>query len=138
MADRHPIQQAHERVYVERFLEWFNQAYKTDFKVIGEPNPPEAIVRSSRITRWVEVGSAFWTGEYARDLYSYATPGEQHKPIGRGPFVEMDDAFAASFLSVVKKKLEKRSYIPWRDRYGPGYLVVPVPHCQDSCPMNGC
>ncbi|HEV8363877.1 MAG TPA: hypothetical protein VGQ52_10195 [Gemmatimonadaceae bacterium] len=35
MADRRPIQQAHERAYVDHFLDWFNRAYRTD----STPNP---------------------------------------------------------------------------------------------------
>ena len=128
MVDRRPIQQAHERAYVDHFLDWFNRAYRSDFKVVSEPNPPEAIIRSSRSTRWVEVSTAFWNEAYAKDLYSYATPSEAHKPVGHGPFQDMDNAFAGNFVSVVKKKLEKKSYATWRDQHGPGYLVVPIKH----------
>jgi len=126
MADRRPIQQAHERAFVDYFLDWFNRAYHSDFKVISEPNPPEAVIRSSRTTRWVEVSTAFWNEQYAKDLYSLATPGEAHKSVGNGPFQDMDNFFSGNFVSVVKKKLEKKSYIPWRDKYGPGYLVLPI------------
>lgn len=128
MTDRRPIQQAHERAFVDHFLAWFNRAYRTDFKVVSEPNPPEAVIRSSTTTRWIEVTTAFWNEAYAKDLYSYATPGEEHKPVGPGPFQGMDNAFARSFVSVVKKKLEKQSYVPSRDQYGTGYLVVPIKH----------
>ena len=38
----------------------------------------------------------------------------------------MDDTFTSNFVYVLKKKLEKTSYIPWRDKYGPGYLIVPI------------
>lgn len=126
MIDRRPIQQAHERAYIDSFLNWFNKAYRSNFKVISEPNPPEAIIRSSKTTRWVEISTAFWSDDYAQDLYSYATPGEKHKPVGPGPFVNLDADFAKRFVSVVKKKLEKKSYLPARDKYGPGYLIVPI------------
>jgi len=128
MVDRRPIQQAHEQAYVDRFLAFFNRAYHADFKVISEPNPPEAVIRSSRSIRWVEVSTSFWNKAYAKDLYSYATPGEAHKPVGQWPFQDMDNTFAANFVSVVKKKLEKKSYVPWRDQHGPGYLVIPINH----------
>ena len=128
MADRRPVQQAHERTFVNHFLNWFNSAYRTDFKVTSEPNPPDAVISSSRAIRWVEVSTAFWTTAYARDLYSYATPDEEHVPVGAGPFQGMDNEFARNFVAVVKKKLEKDSYIEWRDKYGPGYLVVPIKH----------
>jgi hypothetical protein len=37
-----------------------------------------------------------------------------------------DAQFSANFVATVKKKLEKKSYEPFRDKYGPGYLVVSV------------
>ena len=128
MNNRRSIQQAHERAYVRCFLKWFNRIYRCNFEVISEPNPPEAIICSTRTTRWVEVSTAFWNGDYARDLYSYATSGEEHKPVSPGPFKEMDKTFAKSFVKVIKKKLEKESYVQWRDLYGPGYLIVPIKH----------
>lgn len=128
MADRRPIQQAHERAYVEHFLNWFNRAYRSDFQVISEPNPPDAVIRSSKTIRWVEVSTAFWNEAYAKDLTSYATPGEDHKPVGPGPFHDMDKEFAQSFISVVKKKLEKKSYVFWHEQHGPGYLLIPIKH----------
>jgi hypothetical protein len=65
MVGRRPVQQEHERAYVDHFITWFNRAYRTNFKVIDEPNPPEAIIRSSRTTRWIEVSTAFWSNAYA-------------------------------------------------------------------------
>lgn len=126
MAGRRNVQQAHERAQVALFLRWFNQRYRAHFEVSTEPNPPEAIIRSGRTTRWVEVSTAFWSDAYAHDEYSHATPGETHKPIGDGWFMDMDAQFSQRFVSVVKKKLEKHSYVATLKAYGPGYLVVPV------------
>lgn len=128
MTNRRRIQQAHERAHVDYFLNWFNHAYHSNFRVVSEPNPPEAVIRSSRTTRWLEVSTAFWNEAYAKDLYSYATPGEEHKPVGSGTFEAVDKCFAQHFVSVVKKKLEKKSYLPWLERFGPGYLIVPIKH----------
>lgn len=128
MVDRRPVQQAHERFFVEQFLEWFNSRYRSSFQVVNEPNPPEAVIRSARTTRWVEVSTAFWTTSYAQDLYSFATPGEKHKPLDPGFYHNMDRIFARNFVSVLTKKLEKKSYVPWRDKYGPGYLIIPIKH----------
>ena len=126
MPGRRDTQQAHERAQVAAFVAWLNSRYRASYEVLAEPNPPEAIIRSSRTTRWVEVTDAFWSDEFARDEYSYATPGEKHKSIGNGPFVGPDAKFAARFVEVVQKKLEKESYLPSRDAYGPGFLVVPI------------
>jgi len=59
MADRRSVQQQHERAIVQDFLAWLNARHGAQFKVIAEPNPPEAIVQSVRATRWVEVTDAF-------------------------------------------------------------------------------
>lgn len=126
MAGRRDVQQAHERAQVALFLRWFNQRYRAHFEVIAEPKAPEAIIRSGRTTRWVEVSTAFWSDAYAQDEYSHATPGETHKPIDDGWFMGMDAQFSQRFVSVVKKKLERTSYLTTMNTHGRGYLVVPV------------
>jgi len=123
MSNRRNTQQAHERAQVEIFVSWLNSRYKAKFEVIAEPNLPEAIICSDRTTRWIEVTDAFWSDAFAQDEYSYTTPGENHKPIGNGLFLEPDKQFAARFVDVVRKKLEKKSYIPSKQKYGPGYLL---------------
>ncbi|MDH5766156.1 MAG: hypothetical protein OEZ38_09080 [Gammaproteobacteria bacterium] len=126
MANRKPIKQAHEHFHVENFLNWLNHAYRTDFKVIAEPDPPEAIIKSSRRTSWVEISTAFLNSAYAQDVLSYATPGETHKSIAGGLTISPDEQFAHSLVGVIKKKLEKKSYFPFYEKYGPGYLVIPI------------
>ena len=123
---RRTVQEAHERFNVSLFLETLNHRYHSNFAVVEEPNPPEAIIRSGRTTRWVEVTTAFMNQAFAIDVYSYATAGEVHRPIDDEVFVGPDAQFAANFVSVIKKKLEKATYAKFRDRYGPGYLVVSV------------
>jgi len=128
MAERRPVQEQHERAVVRDFLAWLNDHRGTHFKVIAEPNPPEAIVQSVRATRWVEVTDAFWTEDYARHLYSYATPGEDHRPVGPGPFVSIDELFCQRFAQALAKKLRKRTYLEFLEKYGQGYLLVPILH----------
>lgn len=126
MSKRRVTQQAHERAQVRVFIAWLNSRYRANFEVVAEPNPPDAIIRTGRTTRWVEVTDAFWNPAFAKDEYSYATPGENHESIGNGLFLEPDAQFAASFVEVVQKKLEKPSYLPSKQTYGPGYLLVPI------------
>ena len=128
MANRRPVQEQHERAVVRDFVAWLNARRGTKFKVIAEPNPPEAIIQSVRATGWVEVTDAFWTGGYAQDLYSYATPGEEHKPVGPGPFAGMDGSFSRRFAQALANKLKKSSYLPFLEKYGQGYLLVPIHH----------
>jgi hypothetical protein len=125
--NRRSVLKAHEQFTIKLFLEWFNKQYRSQFMVIKEPDPPEAIIKSGSTVRWVEVTAAFWSDEFAQDLCSYATEGEPHKSIGDGSVsVNPTAEFVKRFLSILKKKLEKKSYEPYRDRYGPGYLVVSI------------
>ncbi len=123
---RRDVQQRHERFHVQLLVDALNRRHRSSYQVVAEPNPPEAIIKSARTTRWIEVVSAFWNGAYAQDLYSYATEGEAHRSVGDGTFTNMTPEFARNFASAVRQKLEKSSYEPFRDQYGPGYLVVPI------------
>lgn len=40
--------------------------------------------------------------------------------------MNMDEEFASKFVTAVKSKLEKKGYLPFRDKYGPGYLLVSI------------
>jgi hypothetical protein len=126
MNRRREVQHQHERAVVTDFLGWIEARRKIAFRVIAEPNPPEAVIRSKRLTRWVEVVDAFWSEAWARDQYSFATPGEDHKSIGPGPQFAPDATFAQNFARVLANKLKKSSYLPFAKQYGPGYLVVNV------------
>lgn len=126
MHRRRETQQAHERAQVAAFISWLNSRYRASYEVVAEPIQPEAIIRSGRTTSWVEVTDAFWSDAFAQDEYSYATPDEKHRAIECGPFLEPDARFADRFVDVVRKKLEKKSYLPSREAYGPGYLLVPL------------
>jgi hypothetical protein len=126
MNQRRTIQQQHERAIVNDFLKWLKSRRRLHFRVVKEPNPPEAIIQSPRLTRWVEVVDAFWTEQWARDQYSYATPGETHVSVGVGPHSQPDVKFATNFVRAVTQELVKTSYLPFAQEYGPGYLVVNI------------
>jgi len=126
VADRRPIKQAHEQFHVANFLGWLNGTYRTDYVVIAEPDPPEAIIRSSRGTKWVEVTTAFLNSAFAQDIMSYATPGEQHKSTSGNLIVGPDEQFAHTFVDAVRKKLEKKTYAKFAEEFGPGFLIVPI------------
>lgn len=126
MNKRRVVQQLHERFNINLFLGEFNFRYHADFKIISEPNPPEAVIQSKYSTRWVEVTTAYLSHEYATDLNSYAAKGEKHKPRRQAQIINSDEQFAKQFVSVVKKKLEKSTYESSFKRYGKGYLVVSI------------
>ncbi len=108
------------------FLGWYNSISGTKFVVVAEPDPPEAVARYEDKHIWLEVADVFCSDEYAKDVYSYATLDEKHKPMGPGPFVNMDERFARRFVNVLSDKLAKASYKPFYESYGPGILLLAV------------
>lgn len=127
-SQRRRVQEQHERFNVNLFLREFNARYQADFKVIEEPNPPEAIIQSKRTKRWVEVTTAYLNQDYAIDLNTRAVAGEKHLPSRESMVANPDEAFAKHFVKVVKSKLEKASYAPCYEAHGKGYLVVSIKH----------
>ena len=125
--NRQEVQKAHERFTTKLFLEWFNRQHRSQFIVVDEPDPPEAIIQSGRTTRWIEVTAVYWSDAFAQDLNSYATENEVHKPIPDGILsVNSTQAFTGRFVAALAKKLSKESYVPFRDKYGPGYLIISI------------
>lgn len=120
------IKQQHERYQVGLLLQELNHRHRSNYQVVAEPEPPEAIIKSGRTTRWVEVVTVFWNDAYAKDLNTYATPKETHVPIGNKPFTNMDLEFATKFVKAVRSKLEKKGYMQIRGQYGTGYLIVSI------------
>jgi hypothetical protein len=126
MNKRRPVQEKHERFLVDAFIAWWASQTGEQFRVISRPHPhpPEAIVQSDQRTTWIEVTDAFYSDEWAQDLYSYATHGEAHKSMGPGPYVDMDAQTVTRFAALLKKKLSKQSYAEPYEKYGPGILLV--------------
>ena len=128
MNQRRNVKQRHERAIVDDFLVWLNARRRSAYVVVATPDSPDAIIRAKTVTRWIEVVDAFWRDEWARDVYSHATPGEKHAPITRGPYLEPDRQFAERFVAAVSSKLVKSSYRAITKEFGPGYLLVGVQH----------
>lgn len=123
---RHAVKQAHERYQVGLLLSALNDRHGSRYVVISEPEPPEAIIKSGRTTRWVEVVTAYLNADFAKDINSFATNGEDHHSISGQLIAEPDEQFAKNFVSAVSAKLEKKTYKEFYDLYGPGYLVVSI------------
>lgn len=94
--------------------------------LLERPDPPDAIVRSGSVTRWIEIADVYWTDAWAKDLNSYATPEELHEPIDSGLYGGMDETLALRFVKILKSKIGKRTYKAFREKYGPGYLVLSI------------
>lgn len=108
------------------FLSWLARRTGEAFTVVDRPNPPDAIVQSAKRTTWIEVTDAFYSNTWAQDLFSSATPDEEHKPMPPGIYKNMDARFAANFTALLKRKLSKKSYCEVCQKYGPGILLVGI------------
>lgn len=124
--DRRPVKAKHEAAYINAFIAWHGRAYRSYYRVIARPDPPDAIIQSNQTTSWIEIGDVLWNDAWARDQYSYATPGETHQPIRSGVHTNMDEQFSDNFVRVLIQKLTKKSYQQVFEKYGPGYLVLPM------------
>lgn len=123
---RHAVKQAHERYQVALLLEKLNERHRSRYVVVSEPEPPEAIIRSGRTTRWVEVVTVYLNADFAKDINSFAAVGETHHSTSGKLIIGPDAQFSSNFVSAVQAKLEKKGYEEFRDQYGPGYLVVSI------------
>lgn len=123
---RHAVKQAHERYQVGLLLKTLNARHGSSYEVISEPEPPEAIIRSNRTVRWVEVVTVYLNADFAKDVNSFATKGEVHHSTSGKLIVAPDEQFSQNFVSVVRAKLEKNTYEKYRDLYGPGYLLISI------------
>jgi hypothetical protein len=128
MNRRAPIKKKHERYLVNCYLEWLKVTTGVEFSIIEEPDPPEAIIASANQTTWVEVVDVFYSDDLAKDKYSYVTPGEKHQPMGTGPYVSMDEQFSNRFIQELRKKITKTTYVPFREKYGRGTLLIGIHH----------
>src|SRR6266850_1682753 len=135
MNKRKPIHQQHERAVVLDFLALLNKRYRARYVVEATPDPPEALIRSGRRRKWVEVADVFHSDDWAHDVFSYATLGEIHHDTSGQVKVDVDDKLASRFIQVLKSKLTKKTYEPFRDEIGPGYLVIFLHHpwLDDRC-----
>ncbi|WP_147820161.1 hypothetical protein [Salidesulfovibrio onnuriiensis] len=122
---RREIQEAHETAVIDMFLEWYNATNGYSYIVEEQPDPPDAILYDEEDgdRTWVEVTDAFFSDDWARNLYSHATPDEDDFDM-QSSQVNMDERHAHRFVEIVQKKLSKESYAPFHEEHGPGTLIV--------------
>lgn len=120
------MQKQHEQAVVAGFLNYYNQINGTQFAVDSEPEPPEAIAKDGEKCIWLEVTDVYFSDDLAKDVQSYATPGETHIPEKGGVKESPDKTFLQRFMGVVETKLSKPSYKEVCEIYGPGILIVGI------------
>ena len=128
MNRRTPIQKQHERAVMLDFLAWYNSTKKSAFEIYDEPDPPDALIKDGNIERWLEVTDTFYSNEWAKTKMSHVTPGEENHPWDGGLQMNMDQRVAKRFIDNLLKKLTKKTYLPFAERFGPGILLITLDH----------
>ena len=128
MNRRTPIQKQHERAVMLDFLAWYNSTKKSAFEIYDEPDPPDALIKDGNIERWLEVTDTFYSNEWAKTKMSHVTPGEENHPWDGGLQMNMDQRVAKRFIDHLLKKLSKKTYLPFAERFGPGILLITLDH----------
>lgn len=122
------LKKQHERAVVADLLRWLSEYRHIEFKVIAEPDPPEAIIQSPQHTLWVEVVDAYWSEQWAKEQHLKGASAEKLVETEGGTDADThpDAIFAKSFISSLAKKLRKKNYAAFASKYGPGILVVNI------------
>ena len=124
MKPREQIKQAHEDAVIDEFLSWYNSKYKTRFKIIEKPDPPDAIAKDEDRYIWIEHADIYRSSEEAKEERSEVTLGEEPYARQEHPICEPDKRTAIAFISTLRKKLSKHSYDKWSEKYGRGILIL--------------
>jgi hypothetical protein len=125
MTTRREINSKHESAVIGAALHAHNERMGGSFQVELRPDPPDAILVDGNRRPWIEHTDAFYPG-WAEDLTSFAASDKIHRPMRRGPHLDMDNQVAGVFAKVVIAKFNNKSYQSVVNQYGPGILVVGI------------
>lgn len=111
------------RDILQQFVAWLNVQKSSNMRIIAHPEPPDALVQSSRGVFWIEHADVPRNGDQAHELFSQLTPGEsRHKHTGLT--INIYDTLPDSAITTLHKKLHKRSYNSVYNQHGPGLLLL--------------
>ena len=124
MHNRKKIQDNHELAVLNEFINWLNSQSHGEFKIIGRPDPPDAIIKGNGRIEWLEHTDAYRSPEEAQEERSLVTSGE--KPFHRKehPIVIPDERIATVVVNNLHSKLQQDSYKTVYEKYGQGTLIV--------------
>ena len=124
---RQETQERRELHAVEWCASWHSKRTGAVFQVMprGDKSlPPDGLITSKHIKRWVEVVSV--TSGENWDKYSHEIGDGLDVALPKGPFLNPDKHFAQELVSRIEKKLHKESYRDLHALYGPGLLVASI------------
>ena len=121
---RREINSKHEHAVIDSAIRAHNERTGDNFSVESRPDPPDAILIDGDKRIWIEHTDVFYDSRWAEDLTSYAATDRDHRPMRKGPHMDMDDRVADNFVEVVLNKFKKDSYKSVVEELGAGILVV--------------
>lgn len=125
MSDRRSLKSAHEDAVIQQFVDWLNIEKSTNYKITEKPDPPDALIVDGRKVTWVEQTDLYGSMDEARSEITYLSKVESHIPHDTDtPVMNPEINIASVLLDLMKDKLSKSSYIPYKKKYGKGYLVI--------------
>jgi hypothetical protein len=125
MVGRRDLKSTHEDAVIRGFIEHL-KARGSLVKIIGKPEPPDAIVDIDGKKTWIEVTDAFLDQAHAIGLTSGASDDVTHRSDSRRLIIDPDDTFRESLLTVIDKKYSKASIQAVARANGPGILLVGI------------
>ena len=123
---------AHEESVLKSFIK-YTASSNNVVKVIGNPDPPDAIITLNGKKTWIEITDAYFSRELAESTTSYAADDKVHKPVPKaeryctdsdGYLGDPDEQFSDVLVSVIINKYDMQSIGKVYKDYGSGILLV--------------
>ena len=106
-----------ELAQCKRFIAWRLKQFGEQFMIISRPNPPDFVLEFSGKQTWLEVTDVFFDDEDVDwQLSKISAP--------RGILENTDDKFINRAVEGLSKKLGKKSYLPFFNSLGKGFLLL--------------
>src|SRR5687768_17432425 len=94
MIDRRSVQNEHELVVMNLFVEWLGNQEGVHYELLERPNPADGIYKATSGTIWIEVVDTYRSADEAHEERSRVAPGEQPFVHREHPISEPDERMA--------------------------------------------
>ena len=127
MVKRREVQNEHEKAGLKR-LGLYLDGLGSSFKMLANPDPPDAIVEIDGKKTWVEITDAFFDEDLAISETTYASEDKKHIPHPKSgkPIANPKKIFQKVLHEVIEKKYDKKTMKQTYAKYGQGILLVCV------------
>ncbi|MCW1979701.1 hypothetical protein [Xanthomonas campestris] len=119
------VKKRHEFAVLNAAMAEHNKLHGSVLEIISRPDPPDAVLSDGSTATWTEHTDAFFSGDWARDLTTYAAV-VVHRPMEQRGYFEPDAQLAAAFCKCVLDKDGKATYSASIVKYGQGIFVIGI------------